>query len=287
MHQRQPCTLIVAVASLAVTLAATARAEQPHPSRPVELEPSIPATAWAFGASWQGELIPLGVSVGLLGGSLLVHQQHSSWGPDAAHAAVLKWDNYSNATVGAAVALGMAHYVLRAEVFHQAGLSTPSAYQYALPVLFSDVEALVIASSATNIIKKQAGRCRPRAWHDGVCDSNDDEEYRSFPSGHTTIPSALAGVHLVEAWREPNRIGNWISFGGIELAAVASGILRVKAGAHSWSDVGAGYAIGHLTGVMVALAHPRAELTNTPTEVRFTNPTFGFDGRSLTLRAAF
>lgn len=268
--------VVLAAISLCLTLTVDAAAE-----------PNIPATSWAFGSRWEGELVPLGLATGLFSASLLVHQKHSNWGPDAARNAESKADNYSYATVGVATAFGLTSYVLKSELFRQAGLSTPSAYQYALPLLLSDVEAVVVASSVTDIIKKQVGRCRPRSWRNGKCDATDDEEFKAFPSGHTTIPSALAGVHLVEAWREPHRLSNWLIFGGIEGAAIATGVLRVRAGAHSWSDVAAGFALGHATGVLVALAHPRAELSRNSNGFGFGNPTFGFDGRVLRLGAAF
>jgi membrane-associated phospholipid phosphatase len=270
--------------SFAWSLATPARAAEPAPDAFIR---SHRATSWAFGSTWTYELIPLGTSAALLLGSKLLHQQHSSWGPDRAHPVETSADHWSYATVGGALGLAVGQYVLRAELFHAAGFSTESSYRYALPLLLSDGEAVVAATGLTEMIKKMAGRCRPRAWHNGTCDAGEEDNFKAFPSGHTTIPSALAGVHFVEALREPSSLGNWVFFGGIEAAALSTALLRVKAGAHSWSDVGMGYVIGHVTGALVALAHPRADLRESQQGVRFVNPSFGFGGNTVTFSAVF
>ena len=77
--------------------------------------------------------------------------------------------------------------------------------------------------------------------------------------GEIAVATVSLGAFLA-GWATPQRrrltAARWIDFGLTEVAAMATGTLRVAAGAHSPSDVAAGWAIGHLTGVGVALAHP-------------------------------
>jgi membrane-associated phospholipid phosphatase len=261
------------------------RATPTNATNAVQSTSAFWATDWAFGSVW-GEFITLSASAGLVGGSFLVHQRRSGWGPDAAHSLVRNADSYSFATVGGAIALSAAYYVLEAERFHEAGYTPKQSYGYALPTILSDVEALLIGSGATSIMKRRAGRCRPRAWDTDGCNAGSDENYKAFPSGHTMIPSALAGVHLALTLRNAS-LANSLFFAGLELSAISTGALRVMAGAHSFSDVGVGYLLGHVVGLGVGLAHPRTKYEQLPVRSGIVHPAFAFDGKTLTFGGAF
>ena len=281
------------IMALGLTLTEPAQATNNDPA-----EPTPQPTGWAFGAdswcaadSWyhfDNELPPLAIAtagfvVGIPG---VLHQTTTkNIAPDAPRAWHAGWNYASYLSVAGAISIGIAHYSLRADTLADSKFSRP--YEAALPVLFSDIEAVGIGSGVTAITKTSVGRCRPYAWHDGQCDAGNDDNYAAFPSGHTMIPAALAGVHLVEVVRDSRDPVNWFSFIGLELAAVSTGVMRVKAGAHSWSDVIGGYTLGHLSGVLVNAAHPRARAKDPAHSIERANARLQFDGRVLALTADF
>lgn len=117
------------------------------------------------------------------------------------------------------------------------------------------VEAIVIASTLTGAIKTVAGRARPKVDIDNSTNfaffrgfGNDD--YRSFPSGHTTLAFALASIVSSETlrWRSGSR---WVVGPVMYGSATLAGISRVYDNEHWVSDVVAGAAIGTLTGLKV------------------------------------
>jgi hypothetical protein len=46
----------------------------------------------------------------------------------------------------------------------------------------------------------------------------------------------------------------------VEAATLVTMALRLGAGAHSWEDVGAGWILGHVTGLALGYAHPMVTL---------------------------
>lgn len=252
---------------------------------PPTVETTFSAPNWAFGNAWS-ELGLLGMTVLSLGGSELVHQHRSNWGPDTVHPSERIADNNSFATVGGALGLSAGYYLWVASRFNDAGTRSNRAYWLALPTLLADVEATLLATSVTNVLKKRLGRCRPRTYRNATCDPSSDDNFEAFPSGHTTIPSALAGVHLVQLFRAPS-LTNTLFFTGIELSALTTGGLRVLAGAHSLSDVGAGWLIGHLTGLGIGLIHPQQPYPRTRHGLSVVPTRLDFDGRNLTFTASF
>ena len=118
-----------------------------------------------------------------------------------------------------------------------------------------EVESLALTNGITTLIKRLAGRCRPRGYHGKVCD-----EFDAFPSGHTSPIAAVGGarfVRLVETSFHDNAAGLRVaSFAFSEVGMTATAILRVAAGAHSVEDVVVGAVIGQTTGILVALMHP-------------------------------
>lgn len=132
------------------------------------------------------------------------------------------------------------------------------------------VEAIVLASAVTGAIKTVAGRARPKVDVQNSTDfglfrglGNDD--YRSFPSGHTTIAFAFASIVSSETlrWRSGSRwVVGPIMYGGATLA----GVSRMYNNEHWASDVIAGAAIGTLTGIKVFRyqhSHPGNRLDKT------------------------
>ena len=129
-------------------------------------------------------------------------------------------------------------------------------------------EGTLLGATVTSLPKRIFGRCRPYAW-DAMrqrCDPEaDDYAYESFWSGHTATLAAAAGAASCLALRE-SRLG-WMAVVGVfgELLAGTTGTLRVAAGFHSWSDVGAGFVAGNALGAAMCLIHPDAKGSRGPT----------------------
>lgn len=72
-------------------------------------------------------------------------------------------------------------------------------------------------------------------------EKNVDTAYAGFWSGTTATIAAAGGAATCLAIREGNF--GWTAIAGLvgEGAAAATGVLRVEAGAHSWSDVGVAF----------------------------------------------
>jgi membrane-associated phospholipid phosphatase len=240
---------------------------------------------WARRSAWvEGAL--LGGTVLSFAGAQFVPQYRGSLGPDSAHAFERTANNNSYATVGFAFGLSTAYYLLVANQIISFGYSNSQSYWMALPTILSDVEAVLIASSVTDVLKSRVGRCRPRAWQDGYCHSNLDENYKAFPSNHTAIPAALAGVHLVLLLSDPS-LTNAGFLTGFELATMTTAYLRVKAGAHSWTDVGAGFALGHIAGIAIGMLHPQIAIEKKNYGVSLFPTSIHFDGKSVSIGGAF
>jgi membrane-associated phospholipid phosphatase len=132
---------------------------------------------------------------------------------------------------------------------------------YALRAPLVLTEAAALSLGVVSMVKNLGGVCRPRAWVDatGTCDSADPEDRRSFPSGHTAPLAALSGASL-GMWllpsgpRDPWAAGLFVATTALAASNLA---LRVAAGAHSWVDTSAGFALGFSLGLATAALHVR------------------------------
>lgn len=117
------------------------------------------------------------------------------------------------------------------------------------------VESIVIANVITASAKIVAGRARPYISKDNAKNfkllrgfGNDD--YRAFPSGHSTAAFAFASILSAETshwWPDSRWVVGPIMYG----AATLTGVSRIYNNQHWASDVLAGAAIGTLTGIKV------------------------------------
>ncbi|MCK6589840.1 MAG: phosphatase PAP2 family protein [Polyangiaceae bacterium] len=166
--------------------------------------------------------------------------------------------DFTGAAIGSALTM-TAGYIIEGRYYQLAGLSAP--FTRSLRTSIIDVEAVALASGLSFGIKRIAGRCRPRAWKEGKC-GDLDTDYDAFPSGHTTPVAALAGVRFVLAINSTgDRALRYAAFGVAEGMTLATAVLRVAAGAHSWEDVLAGWVLGTGTGVLLAYAHPMVDVS--------------------------
>lgn len=123
------------------------------------------------------------------------------------------------------------------------------------------LESAALALGVTSIIKNIGGVCRPRAWDNANarCNSDEADDRRSFPSGHTAPLAALSGASL-GMWllpsgpRDPWAAGLFVASTTL---AVNNLILRVAAGAHSWVDTSVGFGLGFALGLSTAALHVR------------------------------
>lgn len=217
---------------------------------------------WAFD-SWGGEVAVATLSAATGVTSLFLPQSRRRRAPDDPRPDDDASSIASHITaIAAPLSLGAGMYFLDWRL-RVDDIRTPHAWAL-LPVLVEG-EAIALSGGLTEIIKRAVGRCRPRNWDaatatcadDGTSDS--DDHFAAFPSGHTSFVSTLAGVRLVMAARSTGSTLTalrWIHFGATEALSIATGGLRVTAGAHSVTDVLAGWALGHAVGIGVALMHP-------------------------------
>lgn len=120
------------------------------------------------------------------------------------------------------------------------------------------LEVLVVDGALTNLVKFAVRRPRPYSYDPDttVGDPTAEEARLSFFSGHTSTTFALATAyaylfqvrHPRSRWVAPV----WVL--GLSLASV-TGVARVEAGKHFWTDVLAGAAVGAAVGLLVPVLH--------------------------------
>lgn len=215
----------------------------------------VEGPGWAFGEP-EGE-----VALTLLGVASLaafaLPQREDDWKPFPIRPRNELYgtgSDYIGGTVGTAWQV-FGGFALEASYFEEEYVV--DSYDRALRSSLVEIEASLIATGATIVLKRATGRCRPRAWVDGRCVG----EFDAFPSGHTAPVAAVAGSRLVMLLRSggppPTRVA---SFALAEGATLVTALFRVLAGAHSLEDVAVAWALGHAAGVGVAFAHPMETL---------------------------
>lgn len=173
------------------------------------------------------------------------------------------WSDFTGATGGAMIQLGIG-YLLEAAYYFEIGSDTePGVMALYNPMIES--EALLMTSGITMLMKRAAGRCRPRSYPGTAkpCPEGD-----AFPSGHTSAIGSFAGARLVRLAFTPVNTAFALRAGSLavsEAAMVVTGALRVLCGAHSIEDVITGGLIGHVTGAGVALIHWNEQLNTEET----------------------
>ena len=186
--------------------------------------------------------------------TLFLPQHVGTWLPSTANAidpVADTWSYMVGGLGGAVLSLGAGY------VFEASYLAVEHASQPGVQALYEvgvEAESVALTTAITSLVKRLVGRCRPRGFGPGGCTEHD-----AFPSGHTSAVAALAGARIVLLAQTPAGDGFGLraaSVGFAEAGTALTAILRVAAGAHSWEDVLTGAAVGHLTGMLVAFAHP-------------------------------
>lgn len=192
----------------------------------------------------------LGVALGAL---FIQPNTDSNWGPDTPHPYNKTADSISNFTgaiVGMVGGIGLGY---GAEILQLDGQADDALFS---PLILTEGASLSLLVNI--LIKNAAGRCRPWAYQGDHCVPQTADDLRAFPSGHVATIGGVAGTQLGLSIMAGSDSGwRWAAFGVMELATLATAILRVNAGAHSLSDVASSWAISHAVGVGTALIHPR------------------------------
>ncbi len=253
---RLPHTRAIAIVALSFILVAPpALAGAPSPDRPLTKDDRPLSHAngpdWAFGSPTGEIFLTLASALSLA--TVAIPQQATGWAPSS-HTAWKPGLGLASDFTGSAIGTGIAMaggFGLEVAYYKANGADSPITR--ALRTSLVEAEAVAMTSGITMALKSLTGRCRPRAYDNGVC---LDGQTDAFPSGHTSVIAAVAGVRLVNAIQSKGKSGaRYASFALAEAASIATAGLRVGSGAHSWEDVVAGWAIGHVTGAATALAH--------------------------------
>jgi len=123
------------------------------------------------------------------------------------------------------------------------------------------VESGLLSGALVQGVKFVAARKRPfvRYGHGeatGTYDVSDPGSRLGFPSGHTAWVTSLGVALATTATLEESAAVAWI-WAGAAVGSVTTGVLRMIAEKHYFTDVAASVAIGAACGVVVPLLHRR------------------------------
>jgi membrane-associated phospholipid phosphatase len=124
-------------------------------------------------------------------------------------------------------------------------------------------EAFMLTNGTKDILKNIAHRNRPYAYFGPVPSGLEDDYYKSFPSGHTSIAFMSAGLltsillkdYPDFKWKTP-LIGIGYSM------AMAVAVNRIGSGSHFLTDVIVGAVIGSIYGYLVPALHLNKKQNN-------------------------
>ena len=121
------------------------------------------------------------------------------------------------------------------------------------------VETFAITTALTTFTKEIAQRKRPYVYSDyGNGNKKSKEALSSFFSGHTSITAASTFfIAMVYTDYHPHSKFLPLLWTGAAIFPALTGLTRVKAGKHYWTDVIVGYAVGALVGTLTPYLHRR------------------------------
>ncbi len=121
------------------------------------------------------------------------------------------------------------------------------------------VETFAITTALTTFTKEIAQRKRPYVYSDyGNGNKLSKDALSSFFSGHTSITaSSTFFIAMVYTDYHPHSKFLPLLWTGAAIFPALTGLTRVKAGKHYWTDVIVGYAVGALVGTLTPYLHRR------------------------------
>lgn len=150
------------------------------------------------------------------------------------------------------------------------------------------IETLVFTLAINNMVDLLVRRPRPLVYdteHFTDAERLNADSASSFPSGHTSVPFAMATaysrLYMMRHPDSPFVIPMWI---GTHSIGVAAGLGRVFAGEHFWSDVIVGAILGSGMGLLVPWLHEQGEDPSTAWKVI---PQFHDEGGGLSFHQRF
>lgn len=120
------------------------------------------------------------------------------------------------------------------------------------------METILLNQAVTQIVKAAVRRPAPLVYDSNVPleERESAEANRAFFSGHTSTAFAAATSYAVTYWlRHPEDPWRWVVLIAAEAAALGVGLLKIAAGYHYWTDIGAGALVGGSLGLLVPLSH--------------------------------
>lgn len=113
-------------------------------------------------------------------------------------------------------------------------------------------ESILLAGAITSGLKVILGRARPTNQDDNYNFQyfEFEDDYHSYPSGHTTIAFAISSVIA-------GRIDRWWAYAGAYGLSASTAYARMYKNRHWFSDVVMGAAVGTLSGLAVMNAHDK------------------------------
>ena len=128
-------------------------------------------------------------------------------------------------------------------------------------------EGTLVALALSQSVKLAAGRARPFVYYNhpsqpgegSLYDLSSKDANLSFPSGHSTIAAALGVGSAMTATLEESPAAPWL-WAGAGVLTASTGIFRLIAEKHWFTDDVAGIAIGGGCGVLFPLLHRRGSL---------------------------
>lgn len=121
-------------------------------------------------------------------------------------------------------------------------------------------ESVLLAQALTQITKSATDRYAPIVYDPGVPidERTSADALGSFWSGHTATAFSAATSFAVSYWlRHPRDPWRFVVLAGLESAALCVGLLKIRAGYHYPTDIGAGAAAGIGVGLLVPMLHTK------------------------------
>jgi len=119
-------------------------------------------------------------------------------------------------------------------------------------------ESVLLAQALTQTVKSATDRYAPIVYDPGVPldERTSADALGSFWSGHTATAFSAATSFAVSYWlRHPHDPWRFVVLAGLESAALCVGLLKIRAGYHYPTDIGAGAAAGIGVGLLVPMLH--------------------------------
>lgn len=121
------------------------------------------------------------------------------------------------------------------------------------------METFALTSALTMFTKELVKRNRPYVYSEyGNGNKYSKDARSSFWSGHTAV-TASSTFFIAMVYSDYHRNSKWkpLVWTGAAVFPMLTGLLRVKAGKHYWTDVITGYAVGALVGTLTPFLHRR------------------------------